>query len=341
MRESQPAGYFHGSQHAGSGGGNDDSQDLISQIVVNPGDGLVDYLFCEIPPAELSGFVFVDRDADCLFDSGEQPIAGTTVTLYDISGNAIATATTDANGRYHFGNLRPGTYTVREQQPSGYLQGGQKAGSAGGNDSLTDAISAIPVGAGQTLTDYNFCEVLPASIHGQVFVDLDFDCIRDAEEKPLAGVKVELLGANGQVLATTVTDANGQYSFAGLQPGTYSVREYQPDGYFQGGTIAPATGGDVSIDDLIANLVLGSGDAIREANFCEVPPAKISGYVFQDGAPIVTSDINSVDLNTVRDGTRTSDDRPIGQVRLQLRTIAGMPIDSSNAMAGVYTHSVH
>lgn len=337
VRESQPAGYFHGGQYAGSGGGNDDTQDLISQIVVNPGDGLVDYLFCEIPPAELSGFVFVDRDADCLFDSGEQPIAGTTVTLYDVSGNAIATATTDANGRYHFGNLRLGTYTVREQQPAGYLQGGQKAGSAGGNDSLTDAISAIPVGAGQTLTDYNFCEVLPASIQGQVFVDLDFDCLRDAEEQPLAGVKVELLSGNGQVIATTFTDANGQYSFAGLQPGTYSVRESQPAGYFQGGTIAPATGGDVSIDDLIANLVLGSGDTIRDANFCEVPPAKISGYVFQDGAPIVTSDINSVDLNTVRDGTRTSDDRPIGQVRLQLRTIAGMPIDSSNAMSGVYT----
>ncbi len=337
VRETQPANYFHGGQHAGSGGGDDDTDDLISQIVVNPGDGLVDYLFCEIPPADLSGFVFVDRDADCLFDTGEQPIAGTTVTLHDSAGNLLATTTTDSNGRYHFGNLRPGTYTVREQQPAGYLQGGQKAGSAGGNDTLTDAISAIPVGAGQTLTDYNFCEVVPASIQGQVFVDLDFDCLRDADEQPLAGVKVELLNASGQVLSTTFTDANGQYSFAGLRPGTYSVRETQPDGYFQGGTIAPATGGDVSIDDLISQLVLGSGDQIREANFCEVPPAKISGYVFQDGAPIVTSDINSVDLNSVRDGQRTSDDRPIGQVRLQLRTIAGMPIDSSRALSGTYS----
>lgn len=337
VRETQPGGYFQGGQYAGSGGGDDDTQDLISQIVVNPGDALVDYLFCEIPPAELSGYVFVDRDADCLFDSGEQPIAGTTVTLYDGAGNVVGTATTDANGRYHFGNLRPGTYTVREQQPAGYLQGGQKAGSAGGNDTLTDAISAIPVGAGQTLTDYNFCEVLPASIQGQVFVDLDFDCLRDPEEKPLSGVKIELLNVNGQIVATTFTDADGQYSFLGLQPGTYSVRETQPTGYFQGGTVAPATGGDVSIDDLIARLVLGSGDAIREANFCEVPPARISGYVFQDGAPIVTSDIDAVDLNTVRDGHRTGDDKPIGQVRLQLRTVAGVPIDSSNAMQGVYT----
>ena len=337
VRETQPAGYFQGGQYAGSGGGDDDTQDLISQIVVNPGDGLVDYLFCEIPPADLSGFVFVDRDADCLFDSGEQPIAGATVTLYDVTGNAVATATTDANGRYHFGNLRPGTYTVRETQPAGYLQGGQKAGSAGGNDSLTDAISSIPVGAGQTLTDYNFCEVLPASIQGQVFVDLDFDCLRDAEEKPLSGVKVELLDGTGRVVATTFTDANGQYGFGGLQPGTYSVRETQPNGYFQGGSMAPSTGGDVSIEDLISGLVLGSGDQIREANFCEVPPAKISGYVFQDGAPIVTNDINSVNLNVVRDGTHTSDDKPIGQVRLQLRTVAGIPIDSSRALSGVYT----
>ncbi len=310
---------------------------MISAIQVNPGDDLVDYLFCEIPPSELSGVVFVDRDRDCLYDSGEAPIAGAKVNLYDVGGALVATTTTDAAGRYRFQNLKPGTYTVREEQPAGYLQGGQKAGSAGGNDTLTDVISAIPVGAGQVLTDYNFCEVLPASINGQVWVDLDFDCLRDPEEQPLSGVKIELLDATGKVIATTFTDAAGKYSFLGLNPGTYTVRETQPAGYFQGGQMAPATGGDDSIEDIISSLVLQSGDAIQEANFCEVPPAKISGYVFQDGPPIVTTDISSVDLNSIRDGKRTADDKPIGRVRLQLRTIAGAPLESSRALSGVYT----
>ncbi len=218
-----------------------------------------------------------------------------------------------------------------------YMQGGQKAGSAGGNDTIADAISAIPVGAGLSLTDYNFCEVLPASIQGQVFVDLDFDCIRDAEEQPLSGVKVELLNGNGQVIATTFTDANGQYSFVGLRPGTYSVRETQPDGYFQGGTVAPATGGDVSIDDLIANMVLGSGDAIREANFCEVPPAKISGYVFQAAhrsSPTISTRWTSIRCATVNALAMTSRLARCGcnYARwLACRSIV------SRAMDGVYT----
>lgn len=337
LREEQPAGYLQGGQKAGSGGGDDSLTDTISSIAIAAGKSLVDYDFCEIPPADISGHVFVDRDGDCLFDSDEAPIAGAKVTLYDAAGAAVATTSTDASGRYQFRNLKPGTYTLREEQPAGYFQGGQKAGSGGGNDSLTDTISAIAIGAGASLVDYDFCEVLPSSIAGQVFVDLDFDCMRDADEQLIAGVKIELRDASGNVIATTLTDANGQYKFLGLRPGTYSVTETQPDGYFQGGQVAPATGGDATLDDVISNISVRSGDAVKDANFCEVPPAKISGFVFQDGGPIVTSDISSLDLNSVRDGRRTSDDQAIGGVRLQLRTIAGSPIDSSRALSGVYT----
>ncbi len=137
--------------------------------MVNPGDGLVDYLFCEIPPADLSGFVFVDRDADCVFDTGEQPIANTTVTLYDVAGNAVR----DDHDRRKWSLPISATcdrhYTVREQQPSGYLQGGQKAGSAGGLTTRSPTRSPpFPSEQANRMTDYNFCEVLPASIHGQV-----------------------------------------------------------------------------------------------------------------------------------------------------------------------------
>ncbi len=337
VRETQPADYFHGSQHAGSGGGDDSTEDLITSINLASGSDLVDYLFCEYPPAELSGFVFVDRDNDCLFDTGEVPIGGTRITLYDAAGNAIASTTTDSTGYYKFANLRPGTYTVREEQPAGYLHGGQLAGSHGGNDTVADAISAIVIGAGQKLVNYNFCEIVPASIAGRVFVDLNFDCIQDPNENSLSGVKVELLDAAGNVVATTFTDANGRYNFGNLRPGTYSVRESQPAGYFHGGQVAPATGGDATVDDLISGITLTPGDAVQEANFCEVPPAKISGYVYQDGPTIITPDINAIDLNTIRDGARTGDDKPIGQVRVQLRTIAGQPIDSTRALSGYYS----
>lgn len=338
VREIQPSGYFQGTQTAGSGGGNDSVADLISAITIAPGVDLVDYNFCELPPGSIAGLVFVDDDMDCIWDSGEAVLGGVTITLYDESGQLVATTVTAADGTYHFEGLKPGIYSVRESQPAGYLQGGQKAGSGGGDASQQDVISAINLTPGAQLVDYNFCELEPGSISGIVFADLDFDCLQDPDEEPISNVRIDLLDASGVIVASTLTDSQGAYTFSGLRPGTYSVREYQPDGYFHGGQIAPATGGDATVDDLISGILVGSGQAIREVNFCELPPATISGYVFQDG-PVITNDSGVVpqNLRSVRDGQRTSDDAPIAGVVLQLRALTGMPLPGTRALDGTYS----
>ncbi len=338
VRELQPAGLLQGGQKVGSGGGNASVTDLISQIQVGSGMELVGYDFCEIPPAEISGMVYVDANQDCVFQANESPLAGVTITLLDATGIVVATTLTDAAGRYKFTGLKPGDYSVRQQQPAGYFQGGQKAGSGGGDDSQTDVISSIGIGAGAKLVNYDFCERLPASISGTVFVDLDFDCVQDEGEVSLENVLIELLDSNGQVIASTRTDAQGNYRFDNLEPGTYAVRETQPAGYFQGGQMAPATGGDASVDDLISSIVLLSGMAVTEADFCEIPPAKIAGYVFQDGAVIETEDgLAPQDIRSVRDGIRTSDDKPLAGVTLQLRFINGLIVTSDRTLPGYYT----
>ncbi|MCA9134151.1 MAG: carboxypeptidase regulatory-like domain-containing protein, partial [Planctomycetales bacterium] len=282
VREVQPAGYFQGDQHAGSGGGNDSLADTISAISVMPGAALIDYDFCEIPPGSIAGAVFVDMDQDCNFDSNEAPIAGVTITLVDESGNVVGTTRTDANGRYQFTGLRPGQYTVREAQPAGYLQGGQKAGSGGGDDSLPDVISAVVLSAGAQLVEYNFCEIPPASLQGTVYVDLDEDCVYDANEQPIAGVTMTLLDNQGNVVATTLTDAQGVYRFTNLRPGQYTVREAQPAGFFQGGQKAGSAGGDDSLQDVISAIPVSAGGQLVNYDFCEVPPASLAGTVFVD-----------------------------------------------------------
>ncbi|MCC7336145.1 MAG: carboxypeptidase regulatory-like domain-containing protein [Pirellulaceae bacterium] len=338
VRESQPAGYLQGGQTAGSGGGDTSVPDVISAIQLGAGTALVDYDFCEITPGSIAGTVFVDLDDDCILDANEQPLAGVRMTLLDASGVVVATTLTDSSGNYSFSNLRPGQYSVRETQPAGYYQGGQKAGSGGGDASLQDVISKIILAPGVQLVEYDFCERLPGSIAGVVFADLDFDCILDANESTLSGVKVELLDTAGSVIASTLTDASGKYSFTNLRPGQYAVRETQPQGYFQGGQVAPKTGGDASLDDLISQINVGSGQAVTDANFCEVPPAKISGYVFQDGSVIAsaTGELPD-DIRSIRDGLHTSDDTPIGNVLLQLRALTGQPIDASRALPGIYS----
>ena len=128
VRQIQPAGYFHGGQRAGSGGGNDSLDDLISTIIVQPGSSLVDYDFREIPPSSLSGSVFVDLNGNSIRDQGEPPIAGVTLTLVNSAGAVVGTAQTDAQGNYSFTGLRGATTRFGRPSLPGFHQGGQRAG---------------------------------------------------------------------------------------------------------------------------------------------------------------------------------------------------------------------
>jgi serine-aspartate repeat-containing protein C/D/E len=334
VRETQPAGYIHGGQKLGSHGGIE-AADQLSSVILASGQNATDYNFCEILPVSINGYVHEDPDRDCLFDNGEKPIAGVTIRLYDQNNNLVATTFTDANGFYKFAGLPPGTYTVREQQPGGYFQGGQVVGSHGGNAS-TDELSNVTLQSGDNAVNYNFCEILPANLSGWVWVDTQHDCIRQPEELPLAGVTISLYNEQGSVVATTQTNNQGFYQFTGLAPGNYTVKESQPTGYFQGGQVAGSKGGDDFSQDVIADVDLEGGDHAVEYNFCEVPPASLSGYVFQDGPPIVTNEPTPPEnLYDLKDGLLTDDDLRIAGVRLELRhTLTGDPVDLSETGQG-------
>lgn len=344
VTEQTPSNYVPGQAAVGTVrgktvGSKDASGDVLSAIVLPAGSSGIDYDFGEILPGSIAGRVISDTNGNCIIDAtGDRPLAGVTIELLGATGAVLQTTVTDTQGNYKFDNLLPAEYAIREVQPAGYFQGDHHAGSGGGDTSIPDVISAIQLGAGAALVDYDFCEQLPGSIAGVVFADLDFDCVLDANESTLAGVKLELLDTTGAVIASTLTDASGKYSFTNLRPGKYTVRETQPLGYFQGGQVAPKTGGDASQDDLIRQIGVGSGQAVTDANFCEVPPATISGYVFQDGSVIVsaTGELPE-DIRTIRDGLLTSDDTPIGNVILQLRAMTGQPIDASRALPGIYS----
>ena len=338
VREIQPQGYLQGGQKAGSHGGNASVTDIISQVTVGAEDQLINYDFCELLPVSIAGHVWADTDSDCFFDPGEAPIAGVSIHLLDAQGNVIRTTQTDGLGGYKFDALRPGIYSVREIQPSGYFDGGEKVGSHGGDASQNDLLRNVSLKSGDEAINYDFCELLPASIQGRVWSDTRPNCIFDPDESPISGVTVQLLDANGAVVATAKTDALGRYKFEGLRPGVYSVREIQPSGFFDGDEIPGSNGGDDSQDDLIANVVLRSGDQAVNYDFCETPPASVSGFVFQDGAAIATRDGKvPANLAELRDGKLTGDDVRLKGVRLELRdTLTGDLIRGEDALPGTY-----
>lgn len=328
--ELQPAGYLDGQDTPGTLGGTAlNPGDVLEGIRLAGGQHGREYNFGELLPGSLSGMVHADRNGDCVPDPDEPRLSGVTIQLLDAQGQVIAVTTTDAQGQYHFDNLAPGTYGIRELQPTGYLNGEAHPGSVGGAITGTDTITSIQLSSGSNGTGYDFCELEPASISGMVIADLNGDSAVGPGEQPLAGVEVQLLDAAGNVLAVTHTNAQGEYRFDALRPGVYQVRELQPAGYFDGPEHIGSEGGTLLANDLIANIKLLPARRGVHYDFIELPAATISGYVFVDGAPIEVDDLERDVLRILdnlgqwRDGLRTPDDTPLAGVRLLLADAAG------------------
>ncbi len=284
VTETQPLGYGDGVETAGSTGGDISTNDVIGAIVVDQGDASTGNDFAEIT-GSVSGSV-VDQNGD--------PIADVSIALSgtDVDGAVAVTATTDTNGDYLFDGLLAGTYTVTETQPAGYLDGDETAGSLGGDTSTNDVIAAIPLLGGQDSIDNDFAEFQPSTIAGSVV---------DQNGVGIAGVEITLSGTSVNddvVTLTTTTDADGDYSFTDLLPGTYVVTETQPAGYLDGDETAGSLGGDISTNDVIAAIVLDANQSSTDNDFAEYQPASISGSVVDDfgngiaGVEIVLSGID-------------------------------------------------
>ena len=221
--ETQPAAY--GNSPAGP----------TTLIAVNalPAAGSSNNNFGELL-GSLAGLVYFDANNNGAFDSGENGIAGTIVSLSgaDINGNPVSlTTTTAADGSYRFDNLPAGSYIVTETQPAGYADGRETVGSSGGSTSVNDEISAITLSAGQNATSYNFGEV-GVSVSGLIFYDTNRDGALDGSETlRIPNVSVQLIDKNGNVVATTTTAADGSYIFTNVSPGDYTIVEQQPTGY--------------------------------------------------------------------------------------------------------------
>ena len=92
-------------------------------------------------------------------------------------------------------------------------------------------IDSIALASGQSGLNYDFGELLPASVSGYVYVDANDNGAFDPGETPIAGVTVTLLNASGQSTGeTATTDSSGYYQFNNLTPGrTAFPRPSRPD----------------------------------------------------------------------------------------------------------------
>ncbi len=247
IREQQPEGWLDGLDAAGTiqgavVGRAENPGDRISDIQLRYGEQGVHYDFGELAPVKIGGFVYHDRNNNGIRDADEEGIGGAQLRVIPVAAQAPQEAVnivSSADGMYMTGMIAPGRYRiVQVAQPEGYFDGLDSAGTVNGQPQGSalnpgDAIESIELGSGETGMDFNFGELRPASIAGLVHADLDGDCLLDDGEQPIAGVQIELLDEDGQVVATTRTGADGRYLLDGLRPGRYHIREVQPAGFFQ------------------------------------------------------------------------------------------------------------
>src|SRR6185436_5664986 len=142
-------------------------------------------------PGGITGTVFTDTNNNGTRDGGEPGIPGVTVT-----GPNGQTTTTDSNGNFTFTNVPGGTYTV---------------------DTPVTPETTVTVTPGQTTTGVTLAHAA-GSLSGFTYVDSNNNGVKDAGEPPIGSVTVT--GPGG---ATTVTAADGSYSFVNLETGTYNV----------------------------------------------------------------------------------------------------------------------
>ncbi|MEV5825761.1 MFS transporter [Spirillospora sp. NPDC052242] len=118
------------------------------------------------------------------------------VVVTDVRGEVVGTGRTGPDGRYAFGDIVSGTYTL--------------AVSAAAHRPV-----ALPVevgGNGQTVQDV---EMPPgARVRGTV---------RNAAGEPVADARVTIVDAAGNVVAMMITGPDGEYAFADLTGGQYTV----------------------------------------------------------------------------------------------------------------------
>lgn len=235
-----------------------------------------DFGIRERQDASIHGTVYVDRDRDGVQDPDERGLPGITVYL-DLdnddaldadeprvvsSDDLFYTPGVDEAGEYRFTHLVKGTYTIREIVPEDQHPTPE-----------TEREHTVTLEPGEDRHDVDCGNVYrPNEIHGVKFEDADGDHYRDPGEPGLGNVTIYVDRDRDDVMdddePRTVSAADGSYSFSGLVPGAYVVREIVQEGYVRTfpttvggilwpeGTSHPAVG-NVDPTSIVASLAEG------------------------------------------------------------------------------------
>ncbi len=283
IRQVQPIGLIDSAAFAGKLHGQSVgmvlSPNVVSGIVLSAGGSDVTGVdFAETDWAEIRGVVSSDT---------EGPLKNVTVQLVCNDGELAKTTTTDKSGGYVFKEVLPGICWIHETTPAGFLDGpdypGTVSGVSQGDSDGMDSLGPIELVAGDKAIEYNFTEILPAALSGVVFRDGDSYVVHtqedvrfrgngklDSDDLRISGVKVVLINQHSGEEKIITTNYRGEFTFRNLEPGQYTLRQIQPEGYYDGPDYVGSHQGRVdSAADTIYNIGMIAGQVATNYLFSE------------------------------------------------------------------------
>lgn len=268
-----PQGY----QHSASERGTDDALDsdglngVVAAINITSGVQISNIDFGLFRRVSIGDFVWDDLNANGLQDAGEPGLAGVVMTLTGTSGSGSIVMTdvvTDGSGAYGFIGLEPGNYKVTVALPSGYSLTVANAGASDDTDSDFSGTISQSLGliSGQTVSNLDAGLYKSVSLGDRVWHDLNANGLQEAGEPGMADVTVTLTGTSGSGVAvqtTTLSGADGRYTFDNLEPGVYTITFALPGGFEF--TVRDA-GNDENLDSdtddgIISGIIVISGQS--------------------------------------------------------------------------------
>ena len=266
------------------------------------------FLNITVEPANISGYVYDDKDYDGIFNSSvDQPVkninvvateilsvttqtdptTGQTQQTIDDTGNVV-NITSNADGYYNFSGLLPGLYRLQFLDENDYI------------------FDIIDFELSEGNNSYDVKKPQTGDIEGKVFYDENFNGEYDTgEEIPDADVEIyhyDPYTGEQKLEGKTITNSSGNYSFKDLFPGNingkdlnvYVLRAEKLPDYESESAVYPVENQTI-IEDISIGLI----------------PVSVSGFTRHEGKAISDITINfepdeSIDENTAETNSTTS-----------------------------------
>jgi protocatechuate 3,4-dioxygenase beta subunit len=202
----------------------DENGDVIAETVT---DANGNYYFEDLRQGDYQVGIPADQEPEL----GDQPdiIPGALDTVRSSTGQSTTPETSDDDDD---GNPDDANGWASLSEPFGLERTDEAVNEAGdlndptvdGAEDTANAVTGPHNDDNSNLeVDFGFSPLPTYRIGDLVWEDYDDDGIAEAGEPGIEGILVQLLDENGDVVAETVTDSEGNYAFTELEPGDYQV----------------------------------------------------------------------------------------------------------------------